>query len=165
MIVQPGDSLGKIAPKFGVGICDIAKASGIANPNALTPWQTLTTPRPTATPDDTSSLSRQHHHQRRQDAWPAAQTDSSSRRPVCRQRLAAKFPNITLNSFAAAKPKTLAAAGNGSAEALKATTAGSTTGQILAGNLGIDRLYWEVGQTFTLPSDCENLTAMRRTLP
>ncbi|PSN68316.1 hypothetical protein BS50DRAFT_467239, partial [Corynespora cassiicola Philippines] len=35
-----------------------------------------------------------------------------------------------------------------------AAKAGSTTGQILALNPGIDRLNLQVGQTFTLPSEC-----------
>lgn len=192
--VQAGDSLGKIAPKFGVGICDIAKASGIANPNVLTPGQVLTIPAPTANPDNTSCLP------------PAAPPASAGCVPGGPDRLviptaglsaelAAKFLNITLNSFAAANPKAFASAGNGSAAALAATNltgssimavpvcpnsqctigqgtvksgdifdsiaaaAGSTTGQILALNPGIDRLNLAVGQTFTLPSKCQNLTA------
>lgn len=194
VIVQAGDSLGKIAPKFGVGICDIAKASGIANPNVITPGQVLTIPPPTATPDNVSCLP------------PVAPPASAGCVPGGPDRffvptaglsaeLAAKFLNITLTSFAAANPKAFASAKNGSAAALAATNltgssimsvpvcpnsqctigqgtvksgdifdtiaaaAGSTTGQILALNPGIDRLNLAVGQTFTLPSKCQNLTA------
>jgi LysM repeat protein len=39
-----------------------------------------------------------------------------------------------------------------------AAKAGSTTGQILALNPGIDRLNLQVGQHFTLPSNCKNVT-------
>ncbi|KAJ4389322.1 hypothetical protein N0V93_006788 [Gnomoniopsis smithogilvyi] len=192
--VQAGDSLGKIAPKFGVGICDIAKASGIANPNVITPGQTLTIPAPTANPDNTSCLP---------PAAPPASAGCVAGGPDrlviptagLSAELAAKFLNITLNSFAAANPKAFASAGNNaSVEALAATNltgssimtvpvcpnsqctisqgvvksgdifdsiaaaAGSTTGQILALNPGIDRLNLAVGQTFTLPSKCQNLT-------
>lgn len=39
-----------------------------------------------------------------------------------------------------------------------AAAAGSTTGQILALNPGIDRFNLAVGQTFTLPSNCQSVT-------
>lgn len=192
--VKAGDSLGKIAPMFGVGICDIAKASGIANPNVLTPGQVLTIPPPTATPDETSCLPPA--------AAPATAgcvAGGPDRLVIptagLTAELAAKFLNITLNAFAAANPKVFATAGNSSIAALAATNltgssimsvpvcansqctisqgtvksgdifdsiaaaAGSTTGQILALNPGIDRLNLEVGQIFTLPSKCQNLTA------
>lgn len=199
--MQAGDSLGKIAPKFGVGICDIAKASGIANPNVLTPGQTLTIPPPMAKPDDTSCL-------------PPAPPPATQRCVVggpdrlvipaagLTAELTAKFLNITVDAFAASntaafsssaaaggKNATLSAAqlaatnltgnsvmqvpvcpnsqctiGQGTVKSGDifdsiAAAAGSTTGQILALNPGIDRLNLNVGQTFTLPSNCKNITA------
>lgn len=191
--VAAGDTLGKIAGKFpGVGICDIAKASGVTDPNLIALGQVLTIPAATATPDNTSCLP------------PAAAPATSGCVAGGPDRLfvptgglpadlAAKFLNITLTSFAAANPQVFAAA-NGNAAALAATNltgasivtvpvcpnsqctigqgtiksgdifdavalaAGSTTGQILALNPGIDRLNLAVGQTFTLPSKCQNLT-------
>lgn len=199
LTVQAGDSLGKIAPKFGVGICDIAKASGIANPNVLTPGQTLTIPPPTANPDNTSCLPPA--------APPATQrcvVGGPDRLVVptggLTAELAAKFLNITVDAFAASNKAAFSATAGGgrnatlSAAQLAATNltgdavmqlpvcpnsqctlgqgtvksgdifdsiaaaAGSTTGQILALNPGIDRLNLQVGQNFTLPSNCKNIT-------
>lgn len=193
VVVQAGDTLGAIAKKFGVGICDIAKASGIANPNLITPGQTLTIPAPTATPDDTSCLP---------PAAPPASAGCVTGGPDrllipqtgLSATLAAKFLNITLDSFVKANAAVFAAAPAGDAAVLGATNltglsimtvpvcpnsqctisqgtvksgdvfdaialaAGSTTGQILALNPNIDRLNLQVGQTFTLPSKCQNLT-------
>ena len=42
--VQPGDTLGKIAAKFGVDTNALASASGIDNPNLIYVGQVLTIP-------------------------------------------------------------------------------------------------------------------------
>lgn len=196
--VKDGDTLGKLAKQFGVGICDIAKASKLADPNIITPGQTLTIPAPTAKPDDTSCL-------------PAGGGAATARcvpggpdRLVIPSagltgELAAKFLNITVDSFAASNKAAFASVAGGgknvSATQLGAANltggsimqvpvcpnsqctigqgtvkqgdifdkiaaaAGSTTGQILALNPGIDRLNLQIGQTFTLPSNCKNNTA------
>lgn len=192
--MKAGDTLGKLATQFGVGICDIAKASNLADPNVINVGQTLTIPPPTANPDNTSCL----------PAAPAAATETCVLGGPDRlvipsdgltAQLAAKFLNITLNAFAASNQAAFAAAGNNaSAAQLGATNltggsvmqvpvcansqctigqgkvkqgdifdkiaaaAGSTTGQILALNPGIDRLNLQIGQTFTLPSNCKNIT-------
>lgn len=191
VIVQQGDTLGRLAEQFGVGICDIVKASGIEDPNVLTPGQELTIPPPTDTPDDSSCLPP--------PAPPATETcvlGGPDRLVIPDAGLSAQqtaaFLNITLESFAAANSQTLAA--NLSAEQVAAANltggsimtvpvcpnsqctisqgtvqsgdvfdsiaaaAGSTTGQILALNPGIDRLNLQVGQAFTLPSACQNVT-------
>lgn len=194
VVVQDGDTLGVLAPQFGVGICDIAIASGLEDPNVLTVGDTLTIPPPTATPDNASCLAPPA------PAATAACVPGGPDRLVIpnaglKANLAASFLNITLDSFVAANAAAFAGDAEGNAEALGATTltglsivsipvcpnsqctisqgtieagdifddiaraAGSTTGQILALNPDIDRLKLQIGQTFTLPSDCRNLTA------
>jgi LysM repeat protein len=193
-VVQQGQTLGAIAKQFGTGICDIAKASNLADPNLLSVGQTLTIPPPTATPDNTSCLP---------PPPPAADQQCVLGGPDrlvipaagLSVELAAKFLNITQQAFTAANPSA-AVAGNSTKGALTAASvlagssvvsvpvcpnsectisqrtikqgdvfdkvaaaAGSTTGQILALNPGIDRLNLQVGQTFTLPSNCKNVTA------
>lgn len=190
--VKAGDTLTAIAKQFGVGICDIVKASGITDPNIIVPGQVLTIPPPTATLDDTSCL----------PPAPPAATETCVRGGPDRlviptaglsAALAAKFLNITLDAFASANagvlPATLSADQKAAANLTGgsvtqvpvcpnsqctisqgtvkagdifdkiAAAAGSTTGQILALNPGIDRLNLQVGQTFTLPSNCQNVTA------
>lgn len=183
----------KLATKFGVGICDIVKASGIQNPDLVTLGQPLTVPPPTATPDNTSCLPP-----------PAAAATATcvlggpDRLVIpdggLAANLAASFLNITLDALAAANTAQFAAAGV-TAEQAAATNltggsvlsvpvcpgsqctisqgtvqagdifndiagrAGSTTGQILALNPGIDRLNLQVGQTFTLASNCHTVDA------
>lgn len=183
----------KLATKFGVGVCDIVKASGIQNPDLVTLGQPLTIPPPTATPDNTSCLPP-----------PAAAATATcvlggpDRLVIpdggLAANLAASFLNITLDALAAANTAQFAAAGV-TAEQAAATNltggsvlsvpvcpgsqctisqgtvqagdifndiagrAGSTTGQILALNPGIDRLNLQVGQTFTLASNCHTVDA------
>lgn len=174
-----------LAKQFGTGICDIAKASGLADPNLVVVGQTLTIPPPTATPDNASCLPP--------PAPPASERcvlGGPDRLVIPSDGLtaeqAAKFLNITQDAFAAANQ---AAIPGNSSEKLAggsvmqvpvcpnsqctisqgtvkqgdvfdkiAAEAGSTTGQILAVNPGIDRLNLAVGQTFTLPSNCQNVT-------
>lgn len=208
--VKDGDTLTKLAKQFGVGICDIAKASNLADPNIVNVGDTLTIPAPKAgvAPDDTSCLPPGG------GAATAGCVVGGPDRLVIPQagltgELAAKFLNITIDSFAAANAAGLSAAGGaaGGAGASKnitaaqvaamnltggsvmqvpvcpnsqctisqgtvkqgdifdkiAKAAGSTTGQILMLNPGIDRLNLQVGQTFTLPSDCKNLTSSSST--
>lgn len=194
MVVASGDTLSKLAEQFGVGICDIAKASNLADPNVINPGQTLTIPPPTATPDNASCLPPPPP-----PASAACSVGGPDRLVIpddgLSAELAAKFLNITLDSFAAANAQAFATVANSSTEALAATNltgksvmsvpvcpgssctisqgtikqgdvfdavaaaAGSTTGQILALNPGIDRLNLQIGQTFTLPSNCKNGTA------
>lgn len=196
-MVQQGQTLGAIAKQFGTGICDIAKASNLANPNLLTPGQTLVIPPPTATPDNTSCLPPPPPPADQQCSvgGPDRLVIPSNGLSV---ELAAKFLNITQAAFAAANPAAALAGGKNATGAAAlaanatlagssvvsvpvcpnsqctisqgtikagdvfdavAAAAGSTTGQILALNPGIDRLNLEVGQTFTLPSGCKNVTA------
>ncbi|KAK7981650.1 hypothetical protein PG996_009340 [Apiospora saccharicola] len=54
--VQSGDTLTKIAAALGSGICDIAKASGLANPDYILNGAELTVPLGVATPDNKSCL-------------------------------------------------------------------------------------------------------------
>lgn len=187
VVVQQGDTLTALGAKFGVGICDIAKASNLANPNVITPGQELTIPPPTSTPDDRSCLPP--------PAPPATATcvlGGPDRLVIPPDGLtaerAAGFLNITAAAFAAANADVVRAGSNASAELAAnsvvrvpvcphsqctisqgtvkqgdvfdaiAAAAGSTTGQILALNPGIDRLNLAVGQTFTLPSNCQNAT-------
>ncbi|KAJ8114904.1 hypothetical protein OPT61_g3327 [Boeremia exigua] len=53
--IKKGDTLATIAAAAGVGICDIAKANNIADPNVILAGATLMIPAPTGTKDDTSS--------------------------------------------------------------------------------------------------------------
>lgn len=55
-IVQSSDTLTKIATALGSGICDIAKASGLANPDFLLNGATLTVPIKLASPDNKSCI-------------------------------------------------------------------------------------------------------------
>lgn len=197
--VKEGDTLTKLAKQFGVGICDIAKASGLADPNIINLGDTLTIPPPTAKPDDTSCLAAGG------GAATAGCVVGGPDRLVIPAagltgQLAAKFLNITIDSFAAANAAAglgASAAGGGNVSAAQlsamnltggsilqvpvcpnsqctigqgtvkqgdifdkiAAAAGSTTGQILMLNPGIDRLNLQIGQTFTLPSNCKNLTS------
>lgn len=191
IVVQQGDTLGRLAEEFGVGICDIAAASNLEDPNVVNIGQELTIPPPTDTPDNESCLPP--------PPPPATETcvlGGPDRLVIPDGGLsaeqAANFLNITLDAFSAANVETLAA--NLTAEEVAATNltggsvltvpvcpnsqctisqgtveegdvfdsiaaaAGSTTGQILALNPGIDRFNLAVGQTFTLPSDCQNIT-------
>lgn len=190
-MVQQGDTLGKLAEQFGVGICDIAAASGLADPDIIEIGQTLTIPPPTNTPDNTSCLPP--------PPPPATETcvlGGPDRLVIPGGGLSATqvagFLNITLDAFTAANAATFsnvssadqAGATNLTAGSVMtvpvcpnsqctisqgtvqagdifddiAVAAGSTTGQILGLNPGIDRFNLEVGQTFTLPSNCQNVT-------
>lgn len=216
LTVKEGDTLTKLAKQFGVGICDIAKASNLADPNIVNVGDPLTIPAPVAgvAPDDTSCL--------KAGSGPATAgcvVGGPDRLVIpaagLTGELAAKFLNITVDSFAAANAASLSAASAGSAGGCGGTgggatknisaaqvaamnltggsvmqvpvcpnsqctisqgtvkqgdifdkiasAAGSTTGQILMLNPGIDRLNLQIGQTFTLPSDCKNLTASAST--
>ncbi|KAG6355910.1 hypothetical protein INS49_015294 [Diaporthe citri] len=186
VVVEQGQTLGAIAKQFGTGICDIAKASNLADPNLVEVGQTLTIPPPTATPDNTSCLPPPPPPatERCVLGGPDRLTIPSDGITV---EQAAKFLNITQDAFVAANQ---AAVQGNSSEKLGggtvmqvpvcpnsqctisqgtvkqgdifdkiAAAAGSTTGQILGLNPGIDRFNLAVGQTFTLPSNCQNVTA------
>jgi LysM repeat protein len=47
--IQPGDSLGKIAERFGVSVDDLMALNGITNPDHIEVGQTLTIPPPLPT--------------------------------------------------------------------------------------------------------------------
>ncbi|KAK8106365.1 endochitinase 1 precursor [Apiospora kogelbergensis] len=55
-IVQSGDTLTKIATALGSGICDIAKASGLASPDFILNGASLTVPIKLASPDNKSCV-------------------------------------------------------------------------------------------------------------
>ncbi|KAK8079552.1 LysM domain-containing protein [Apiospora hydei] len=55
-IVQSGDTLTKIATALKSGICDIAKASGLANPDYILNGAELTVPIGLASPDNKSCI-------------------------------------------------------------------------------------------------------------
>ncbi|KAL1873241.1 hypothetical protein Daus18300_004061 [Diaporthe australafricana] len=186
VVVQPGQTLSALAKQFGTGICDIAKASNLADPNLVEVGQTLTIPPPTATPDNTSCLPPPPP-----PATERCVLGGPDRLVIPADGItaeqAAKFLNITQDAFNAANQAAIPAnssaklAGNavmqvpvcpnsqctisqgtvqkGDIFDKIAAAAGSTTGQILGLNPGIDRLNLEVGQTFTLPSNCQNVTA------
>lgn len=54
--VVSGDSLEKIAAEFDSGVCDIAAASGIENPNFIEAGQVLTVPTDLCEPDNDSCI-------------------------------------------------------------------------------------------------------------
>lgn len=54
--VVAGDSLEKIAATFDSGVCDIAAASGIDNPNFIVAGQVLTVPTDLCEPDNDSCI-------------------------------------------------------------------------------------------------------------
>lgn len=54
--VVSGDSLEKIAATFDSGVCDIAAASGIDNPNFIVEGQVLTVPTDLCDPDNDSCI-------------------------------------------------------------------------------------------------------------
>ncbi|KAK8029092.1 carbohydrate-binding module family 50 protein [Apiospora marii] len=54
--VQSGDTLTRIAAALGSGICDIAKASGLASPDYILNGAELTVPVKVASPDNKSCL-------------------------------------------------------------------------------------------------------------
>ncbi|GJC80421.1 intracellular hyphae protein 1 [Colletotrichum liriopes] len=56
--VVSGDTLTIISQKFSSGICNIADASGITNPNFLSLGQALKVPTFVCSPDNTSCLSK-----------------------------------------------------------------------------------------------------------
>lgn len=184
-MVQQGQTLGAIAKQFGTGICDIAKASGLADPNLVEVGQTLTIPPPTATPDDTSCLPPPPP-----PATERCVLGGPDRLVIPTDGItaeqAAKFLNITQDAFVAANqaaipgnscqklaggsvmqvpvcPNSQCTISQGTVKQGDifdkiAAEAGSTTGQILGLNPGIDRFNLAVGQTFTLPSNCQNVT-------
>ncbi|KAK6227496.1 EC90 protein [Colletotrichum tabaci] len=57
--VVSGDTLTIISQKFSSGICNIADASGITNPNFLSLGQVLQVPTYVCTPDNTSCLAKE----------------------------------------------------------------------------------------------------------
>jgi LysM repeat protein len=185
VVVQQGQTLGAIAKQFGVGICDIAKASGIADPNLIDVGQTLTIPPPTATPDNTSCLPPPPPPATERCVLGGPDRLTIPADGITAEQ-AAKFLNITQDAFVAANQAAIpsnssAKLAGGSVMAVPvcpnsqctisqgtvkkgdifdkiAAEAGSTTGQILGLNPGIDRFNLAVGQTFTLPSNCQNVT-------
>lgn len=54
--VVAGDSLEKIAATFDSGVCDVAAASGIENPNFIVAGQVLTVPTDLCEPDNDSCI-------------------------------------------------------------------------------------------------------------
>ncbi|KAI3391921.1 hypothetical protein diail_6623 [Diaporthe ilicicola] len=186
IVVQQGQTLGALAKQFGTGICDIAKASGLANPNLVELGQTLTIPPPTATPDNTSCLPPPPPPATERCVLGGPDRLTIPSDGITAEQ-AAKFLNITQDAFTAANKAAIPA--NATAKLTGgavmqvpvcpnsqctisqgtvqkgdifdkiAAAAGSTTGQILGLNPGIDRLNLAVGQTFTLPSNCQNVTA------
>ncbi|KJX99877.1 hypothetical protein TI39_contig348g00046 [Zymoseptoria brevis] len=54
--VKSGDTLTTIAKQFNSGICDIANANGVQNPDVIQAGQVLTIPANCVTPDNTSCL-------------------------------------------------------------------------------------------------------------
>ncbi|KAJ4359207.1 hypothetical protein N0V95_002373 [Ascochyta clinopodiicola] len=54
--IAKGDTLTTIAAKAGVGICDLAKANGIKDPDVIDAGATLKIPPPAAKKDDASCL-------------------------------------------------------------------------------------------------------------
>lgn len=186
IVVQQGQTLGAIAKQFGTGICDIAKASGLADPNLVEVGQTLTIPPPTATPDNTSCLPPPPPPATERCVLGGPDRLTIPADGITAEQ-AAKFLNITQDAFVAANQAAIPGnsseklAGNSvmavpvcpnsqctiSQGTVKqgdifdkiAAEAGSTTGQILGLNPGIDRFSLAVGQTFTLPSNCQNVTA------
>ncbi|TQN66026.1 Intracellular hyphae protein 1 [Colletotrichum shisoi] len=58
-VVRSGDTLTIISQRFGSGICNIAYASGITNPNFLSIGQSLKVPTHVCNPDNTSCLARE----------------------------------------------------------------------------------------------------------
>lgn len=185
-MVQQGQTLGAIAKQFGTGICDIAKASNLADPNLIEVGQTLTIPPPTATPDNTSCLPPPPPPATERCVLGGPDRLTIPSDGITAEQ-AAKFLNITQDAFVAANQAAIPA--NSSAKLTGgsvmqvpvcpnsqctisqgtvqqgdifdkiAAAAGSTTGQILGLNPGIDRFNLAVGQTFTLPSNCQNVTA------
>ncbi|GJC92682.1 intracellular hyphae protein 1 [Colletotrichum higginsianum] len=57
--VVSGDTLTIISQRFSSGICNIADASGITNPNFLSLGQVLQVPTYVCTPDNTSCLAKE----------------------------------------------------------------------------------------------------------
>lgn len=185
-MVQQGQTLSAIAKQFGTGICDIAKASNLADPNLVEVGQTLTIPPPTATPDNTSCLPPPPPPATERCVLGGPDRLTIPSDGITAEQ-AAKFLNITQDAFVAANQAAIPA--NSSAKLTGgsvmqvpvcpnsqctisqgtvqkgdifdkiAAAAGSTTGQILGLNPGIDRFNLAVGQTFTLPSNCQNVTA------
>src|SRR5262249_53390941 len=120
VVVQQGQTLGAIAKQFGTGICDIAKANKLADPNLISVGQTLIIPPLTATPDNTSCLP---------PAPPPATQQCVVGGPDrlviptagLTVELAAKFLNITQRAFTSANPAA-AVAGNSTKGALTAAS-------------------------------------------
>lgn len=54
--MKAGDTLSSISAAAGVGICDIAKANGIADPNVIVTGAKLKIPAVTGKKDNTSCL-------------------------------------------------------------------------------------------------------------
>ncbi|KAF9690995.1 hypothetical protein EKO04_011061 [Ascochyta lentis] len=54
--IAEGDTLSSIAATAGVGVCDLAKANGIQDPDVIEAGASLKIPAPAARKDDTSCL-------------------------------------------------------------------------------------------------------------
>ncbi|KAF1345524.1 hypothetical protein BDV97DRAFT_402102 [Delphinella strobiligena] len=172
--VVSNDTLSKIADKYSLGFCDIAKANNITDPNYIYPGEVLTIPAGVCTPDNTSCA-----------APPTTLTCTTGgpnaylvRKNDTMITIANEF-NITLDSLAAANPQiadinvidvnellnipvcanTMCVAAtyiikSGDTFYQLAKAWGSTTGQVLASNLALDPYNLAIGQEIILPQKC-----------
>ncbi|PNS20118.1 hypothetical protein CAC42_5568 [Sphaceloma murrayae] len=178
-VVQAGDTLRTIGARFNRGICDIARASNLTNPNLIFEGQTLTIPPQVCFPDDTTCV-----------APPPSQTETCVLGGPTfylvqeGDTLAsiARSLNLTNESLQAANANaTQAAVGSfltlpvcpnskctfgpyviqpGDLFIDLAVDFGSQFGQISALNPNINANSLEAGVTITLPRDCGNDTAV-----
>ncbi|KAL3425573.1 Intracellular hyphae protein 1-like protein 2 [Phlyctema vagabunda] len=176
--VVSGDTLTTIGDKYSVGPCDLAKANSISNPNLIVPGQALTIPAGICTADSTSC-------QNPPTTATATCTIGGPNSYLIRSgdtgtTIAANF-NITLPALIAANPsinidvlavnqllnipvcdKTKCSVEtytikSGDTFFDLAAAEGSTVGQVLASNQGLEPTTLAIGQQILLPKKCRSI--------
>jgi LysM repeat protein len=178
--VVSGDTLTTIAQQFNSGICDIATANSLADPNLIFPGEVLTIPADCVTPDNTSCIKPTYP--------PSTCVLGVGSTYVVRSgdtlsAIAGNF-NITLEALEGANPQItnpdLITVGqlintpicpdstcqvgpyviqSGDTFFALGQEYGSTIGQIESLNQGVDPTTLQPGQTIILPEACANVTS------
>lgn len=176
-----GDTLTTVAERYNSGICDIATANNISNPNLVVPGQNLIIPVNCTTPDNTSCFTK-----------PAEPTETcvkglgstyDVRSGDTLTAIATNF-NITLAALVDANPQitdidvidvgqiiNVPICPSSQCEIVGtydivsgdlfydlANTYHTTVGQIMVLNVGVDPTTLQAGQQIILPQGCMNVT-------
>lgn len=178
--VIAGDTLTTIAEKYASGICDIASVNSLDNPNLITPGQNLIIPTNCTTPDNTTCVPEQTEGT--QWCVPGVGSSYIVQSGDTLSAIATNF-NLTLQAIINANPQIenpdvievgqvvfvpICPASqcivqtyyieSGDIFYDLAQTYGSTVGQLLSLNTGVNVTNLQVGQQIILPWNCRNVT-------